>query len=138
MNDISSQRKTILIAEDETDFGLLLMFQLQQNGYRTLVTNDGRQALDNAFEIIPDLILLDLLLPNLHGYEVCRLLKQSKSTSHIPVVMLTAITSPDAQLKGLRLGADDYITKPCRITHLLMSIRILLFRRRMDHQKVSI
>ena len=121
-----SQGRFILIAEDEPDTANLLQFHLQRHGYHTTVASDGFSALNLTFERHPDLIILDLMLPKLHGFEVCRMLKESPSTRHIPVFMLTAAASTENKVQGFSLGANDYMTKPFEIPELLARIESLL------------
>jgi DNA-binding response OmpR family regulator len=123
-----SQRRFILIAEDEPDTANLLQFHLQRRGYRTTVAADGFNALNLTFEGHPDLVILDLMLPKLHGFEVCRMLKESPSTCHIPVFMLTVAASSENKVQGFSLGASDYMTKPFEVPELLARIESLLQR----------
>lgn len=123
-----SQRRFILIAEDEPDTANLLQFHLQRRGYRTTVAADGFNALNLTFEGHPDLVILDLMLPKLHGFEVCRMLKASPSTRGIPVFMLTAVASTESKVEGFNVGANDYMTKPFEIPELLARIASLLQR----------
>lgn len=125
-----SQRRFILIAEDEPDTAKLLQFHLQRRGYRTTVAADGFDALNLTFEGHPDLVILDLMLPKLHGFEVCRMLKASPSTRAIPVFMLTAVASTESKVEGFNVGANDYLTKPFEIPELLARIASLLQRSR--------
>lgn len=118
--------KTILIAEDEPDTANLLQFHLQRRGYRTTVASDGLNALNLSFERHPDLVILDLMLPKLHGFEVCRLLKTSPSTRHIPVFLLTAMASTENKVQGFSLGANEYMTKPFEVSELLARVESLL------------
>jgi DNA-binding response OmpR family regulator len=118
--------KSILIAEDEPDTANLLQFYLQRRGYHTTVAADGANALNLSFERRPDLVILDLMLPKLHGFEVCRMLKASPSTRHIPVFMLTAAASTENKVQGFRMGASDYMTKPFAMRELLARIESLL------------
>ncbi|HUI08323.1 MAG TPA: response regulator [Verrucomicrobiae bacterium] len=120
------RRRVILIAEDEPDTANLLQFHLQRRGYHTTVAADGFHALNLTFERHPDLIILDLMLPKLHGFEVCRMLKESPSTRDIPVFMLTALASSESKVQGFSLGANDYLTKPFEIPELLARIESLL------------
>ena len=119
----------ILIAEDEPDLANLLQHHLQRLGYRTHATPDGRAALNEMFERKPALLILDLLLPRLHGYEVCRLVKAAPATRHIPVLMLTALADTANKLRGFQLGADDYVTKPFELSEVLARVQALLRRR---------
>jgi DNA-binding response OmpR family regulator len=122
-------RKLILVVEDETDAAELLQYHLRRGGYATKIANDGRTALNTAIELKPDLILLDLMLPNLHGFEVARLLRSCPATQHIPIVVLTAMTSLDSKIKGFSLGVDDYVTKPFEMKELIARVKAHLFRR---------
>jgi DNA-binding response OmpR family regulator len=125
-----SQRRFILIVEDERDTANLLQLHLQRRGYQTTVAADGFDALNLTFESHPDLVILDLMLPKLHGFEVCRMLKASPSTRGIPVVMLTAVASTESKVEGFNVGANDYLTKPFEISELLARIASLLQRSR--------
>ena len=122
-------RPLILIAEDELDLANLLQHHLQRRGYRTRATPDGRAALNEMFERKPALLILDLMLPHLHGYEVCRLVKAAPVTRHIPVLMLTALADTANKLRGFQLGADDYVTKPFDLGELLARVQVLLRRQ---------
>src|SRR6266478_1710701 len=118
--------KSILIAEDEPDTANLLQFHLQRRGYHTTVASDGLNALNLSFERRPDPVILDLMLPKLHGFEVCRMLKTSPSTRHIPVFMLTALASTENKVQGLSLGAAEYMTKPFAMSELLARVESVL------------
>jgi DNA-binding response OmpR family regulator len=120
------RRKLIMIAEDEADAANLLALHLQRHGYRTLSVPDGREALNAVFEHKPDLLILDLMLPYLHGFELCRLLKAAPATRHLPIIMVTARTCTEDKLKGFSLGANDYVTKPFEIRELLARVQALL------------
>jgi DNA-binding response OmpR family regulator len=121
-----SKLKSILIAEDEPDTANLLQFHLQRRGYHTTVASDGLNALNLSFERHPDLVILDLMLPKMHGFEVCRMLKASPTTRHIPVFMLTAAASTENKVQGFSLGANDYMTKPFEVPELMARIESLL------------
>jgi DNA-binding response OmpR family regulator len=123
MNPLTDTRKLVLIVEDEPDVVQLLAFNLQRQGYRVGHASDGLAAVNETFERHPDLILLDLMLPKLHGFEVCRLLKSSPSSRHIPIIMVTAMDSTEHKLKGLGMGADDYVTKPFEISELIARVK---------------
>ena len=130
------QRRHILIAEDEPDTANLLQYHLQRGGYRTTIAADGFNALNLTFESHPDLVILDLMLPKLDGFEVCRMLKASPSTCGIPVFMLTAMASTESKVEGFGVGADDYMTKPFEIPELVARIKSLLQRSR-GHVKTA-
>jgi DNA-binding response OmpR family regulator len=125
----------ILIAEDEADAARLVSYRLQSKGYRTCVAADGLATVNAAFEKHPDLVILDLMMPKLHGFEVCRLLKNSPSTRDVPVLILSAMASMEDKLKGFGRGADDYMTKPFEMPELIARVETLLQRKR---EKVSL
>jgi two-component system, OmpR family, phosphate regulon response regulator PhoB len=120
--------QTILIIEDERDLADLLAFNLEQEGYRTVIATDGIGGLEAALRVLPDLVLLDLMLPGLLGTEVCKRLKKSERTSQIPVVMLTAKGEEIDKVVGFEVGADDYVVKPFSTRELLMRVRAVLRR----------
>lgn len=122
MKNHHRQRKHILIAEDDPDIGNLLQYLLQRDGLQTTAVADGREALDRMFELKPDLLLLDLMLPSLHGFEVCRLLKSAPALCRIPVVILTALASTEDRLKGFKMGVSDYLTKPFHPNELVRRV----------------
>ena len=103
---------TILIVDDEPDVSDLLVYNLQKAGYKTVTARDGNAALQKARDEVPSLIVLDLMLPQMEGTEVCRHLKADSKTTHIPIIMLTAKAEEVDRVVGLELGADDYVTKP--------------------------
>ena len=123
-------KKNILIVEDEENILELIKYNLSKEGYSVDGISSGEKALRavNSKEIQPDLIILDLMLPDLDGLEVCKRLKNGQSTSHIPVVMLTAKGEESDIITGLELGADDYITKPFSPKVLIARIRTILRR----------
>ena len=113
--------KTILVVEDERNIVDILTFNLQREGYDTLEALDGAAGLRLALERDPDLILLDLMLPKMDGFEVCRRLREQGRTT--PVIMLTAREEETDKVLGLELGADDYITKPFSMRELLARVK---------------
>jgi two-component system sensor histidine kinase/response regulator len=121
--------ETILIVEDEPDVAEMIRYNLEKDTYRTLVAQGGAEALQAAQTCTPDLILLDIMLPDVTGWEVCRILRESEKTRSIPILMLTAMSSEEARIKGLSLGADDFITKPFSIKELLLRIRKMIDRQ---------
>lgn len=120
--------KRILIVEDEPDAAHLLEHHLRRHGYRTSVAPDGLTAVNETLNDPPDLLILDLMLPKLDGWEVFRLLKGNARTAQVPVIMLTALATMEQKLEGLRQGADDYLTKPYDARELLARINVLLLR----------
>jgi len=120
--------KTVLIIEDERDLADLLAFNLEKEGYRTLISQDGVMGLEKARELSPDLILLDLMLPGMSGTEVCKSLKGSEKTSRIPVIMLTARGDEIDRVVGFEVGADDYVPKPFSTRELILRVKAVLRR----------
>ena len=120
--------KNILIVDDEPDILQLLAYNLELANYSTKTFENGEDAIIYAREILPDLILLDLMLPGINGLKVCELLKKDKTTSKIPIIMLTAKGEENDIVKGLDIGADDYITKPFSPKVLIARIDAVLRR----------
>jgi two-component system phosphate regulon response regulator PhoB len=120
---------TVLIVDDEKDLRHLLDFNLKQAGYRTLHAATGEEALQQAARHEPDMILLDLNLPDLSGIEVAKRLKADPETREIPIIMLTARGGEADKIAGLEAGADDYVTKPFSVRELLARIKAVLRRR---------
>jgi two-component system phosphate regulon response regulator PhoB len=123
-----SGRKRILVVDDEKDLVDLISYNLQRNGYDVVTARDGKEALELARSGPLDLIILDLMLPGIDGTEVARQLRADASTSHIPLVMLTAKSEEVDVVVGLALGADDYITKPFSMKILLARLGTVLRR----------
>lgn len=121
----------VLVVEDEPDVVDLLRYNLGRAGFQVLIATSGDRGLEMAREARPDIIVLDLMLPGMTGQEVCRALKGDANTEAIPIVMLTAKGEPDERVKGLELGADDYVTKPFSPRELVLRIQALLKRHRM-------
>ena len=118
----------VLIVDDERDLVTLLDFNLRQAGYETASAGSGSEALAQVRRRVPDLVLLDLMLPDLPGTEVCRQLKGDPRTAHVPVVMLTAKGDELDRVVGFELGADDYVVKPFSIRELVLRVRAVLRR----------
>jgi two-component system alkaline phosphatase synthesis response regulator PhoP len=118
--------KKILVVDDEVDLVKTIQFALEAEGYQVLVSYNGEDALNQSRKENPDLILLDLMLPKLDGYKVCRLLKFDEQYKHIPIVMLTAKTQQKDRLLGMETGADEYITKPFDMGELTEKIKAYL------------
>ena len=118
----------ILIVEDERDIVDLLRYNLKQENFNVDVVRNGADVLPRAVDYTPDLILLDLMLPEVDGLIVCRLLKNDPRTKKIPIVMLTAKTDEQDRVTGLELGADDYITKPFSPREVVLRINAVLRR----------
>lgn len=125
----------ILIVEDEPDMLMGLQDNLQFEGYKVETAVDGQAAIDKAVKVRPDLILLDIMLPKLSGYEVCKELRARGIQT--PIIMLTAKSQEVDKVLGLELGADDYLTKPFSIRELLARIKAVLRRPRRPTEKID-
>jgi two-component system phosphate regulon response regulator PhoB len=119
----------VLVVDDEEDILELVRYSLAKDGHRVRCVATGEEGLDAARHDVPDLIVLDLMLPGLDGLEVCRILKRDPKTSHVPIIMLTAKGEEADVVAGLELGADDYVTKPFSPRVLLARTRAVLRRR---------
>ena len=121
-------RQTILIVDDEADIRELVGFNLNHDGYDVINASSGERAVEKAIQKLPDLILLDLMLPGIDGLEVCKRLKKNPKTEKIPVIMLTAKGDEADIITGLELGADDYVTKPFSPRVLMARIKRVIQR----------
>ena len=126
----SSLNPTVLVVEDEPAQMELLAFNLGKEGYNVLRAETGEDALLLVEEGHPDLVLLDWMLPNISGLEVCRQIKRRKKTAGIPIIMLTARGEEDDKVRGLDLGAEDYMVKPYSVNELMARVRAALRRAR--------
>lgn len=117
--------KTVLIVEDEKPIAEIIKFNLEKEGYKVIVAHDGEEGLHKAITLGPDLILLDVMLPKMDGFQVCRKLRE---TSSVPILMLTAKEEEVDKVLGLEMGADDYITKPFGMRELLARVKANLRR----------
>ncbi|HXV77313.1 MAG TPA: response regulator transcription factor [Candidatus Polarisedimenticolaceae bacterium] len=121
--------KRIVIIEDDADIALSIKYSMEREGeFAVTVARDGEAGIEAATRSVPDLVLLDLNLPGLDGTEVCRVLRSNRSTSAVPIIMLTARVEEREKVTGLDLGADDYITKPFSIREVLARVRAVLRR----------
>ncbi|MBP9755227.1 MAG: response regulator, partial [Phenylobacterium sp.] len=120
----------ILVVEDEDALSTLLQYNLEKEGYDVAVAMDGEEALTQVSERLPDLVVLDWMLPKVSGIEVCRRLRQRTETRNIPIIMLTARGEESDRIRGLDTGADDYIIKPFAMSELSARIRAVLRRIR--------
>lgn len=121
-------RPKILVVDDEPEAVELVEFNLQQAGYQVITAADGAEALEKARSNTPDLIVLDLMIPEIGGLDVCRILRREAATANIPILMLTARAAEVDRVVGLELGADDYVTKPFSPRELVLRIQKLLQR----------
>ena len=126
MTDQESPRGRVLVVDDEPDLVRVLEFGLRASGYTVESASDGQEGLKKAREIKPDVILLDLMLPKLDGYKVCRLLKFDDRFKHIPIIILSARTQEGDQTLALEMGANRFVTKPYDFAEILGYIETLL------------
>jgi len=120
----------ILIVEDEEDLALMLRYNLEAEGYRVATTESGDEAAEMTRETVPDLIVLDWMLPGLSGIELCQRLRLRKETAEVPIIMLTARGVEEDRIRGLETGADDYVVKPFSVPEFVARIGALLRRTR--------
>lgn len=128
-------KHTVLVIEDEKNIVELVKFNLEQNGYRVLTALRGDEGLDLAVRKKPDLILLDLMLPEIEGLEVCKILRNKRETAGIPIIMLTAKSEEMDKVLGLEFGADDYVTKPFSPRELIARVKAVLRRGRAEGEE---
>ncbi len=122
----------VLVIEDEADIRQVLEYNLEANGHKVYLCANGRDGLRTAKEKRPDLVLLDLMLPDLAGTEVCKQLRADPETEKMPIVMLTAKGEEIDRVVGFELGADDYVTKPFSVRELMLRVQALLRRGNVD------
>lgn len=120
--------KKVLIIEDEKDLAELLAFNLEKDGFAATCVHDGKQGLERAMTDLPDLILLDLMLPGLLGTEVCKALRKEPRTARIPIIMITAKGDEIDRVVGFEVGADDYIVKPFSMREVALRVKALMRR----------
>ena len=130
-NEPEQEKETILIVDDNPFNVELLATYLQNVGYHVVIAEDGAQAFDRAKVTNPDLILLDVMMPGIDGYETCRRLKQNETSRDIPVIFMTVLDETEDKVKGFEAGAVDYITKPFEYAEILARINIHLSIRRL-------
>ena len=118
--------KEILIVDDEPSIVVPVQFLMQQQGYSVLVAGDGHDALDMIYKYQPDLVLLDIMLPGIDGYEVCEIVRLNPKLRDVKIIFLTAKGREVEIAKGLALGADDYITKPFSNAELVTKVKMVL------------
>jgi diguanylate cyclase (GGDEF)-like protein len=136
----ANKREVILIVDDETSNRLLLNTYLKSAGYEVIVAKSGEEAIEMIRFDPPSAVILDVMLPKMNGFEVCKYLKESRETYFIPVILVTALRGNDERLKGSEVGADDFIAKPFNRIELLTRIKSLLRIKRLHetlHQKVD-
>ncbi len=124
----SPSKPYVLVVEDEAALATMLRYNLEKQGFRVEEAVDGQEALTRIAEAVPDIVLLDWMLPAMSGIEVCRQIRRRPATRDLPVIMVTARTEDQDAVRGLNTGADDYITKPFNMDALLARMRALLRR----------
>ncbi len=122
------RRKKILIADDEKDIVEMIAYNLEREGYAVVKAFDGKQAREMINAGKPDLVILDLMMPEISGMEVCRMVRRQAATASLPIIMLTAKSDSVDKILGLEVGADDYLTKPFHVRELIARIRAVLRR----------
>jgi len=124
--------KRLLVIDDEVDIGETVKIRLEVNGYSVNLAYDGLDGIDKAVKTRPDLILLDILMPQVDGFEVCRRLRKIPETQNIPIIMLTAIKSPESLQKAKEAGAQDYLVKPFESGELVEIVRFYLGKEKSE------
>lgn len=127
----------ILVVDDEEHIIQLIKFNLEKNGYKVISAIDGIEGLKTAKSERPQLVLLDLMLPGLDGYDVCREIRKDNNISNMPVIMITAKGEELDKILGLELGADDYITKPFSVRELMARVKAVLRRTKIEYNDKS-
>ncbi|RQD80598.1 response regulator [Methanosalsum natronophilum] len=128
LNKLTDTREKILIVDDEMDTLLTTKRALEIDGYNVIEANDGKKALEIIRIENPDIILLDLMLPEMDGFDVCKKVKTDPLYGHIPIIMLTAKGEIKDKVDGIEIGADDYVTKPFNLSELKARIKMILRR----------
>ena len=128
-------KPTVMIIEDEASLVTMLRYNLEKEGYAVTEASDGEEAVTVADETPPDAVILDWMLPRMSGIEVCRQLRRKPETRHVPIIMLTARSEETDKVRGLNVGADDYMTKPFSMPELVARVRALLRRAKPSQAK---
>lgn len=123
----------ILIVEDELTTAKLVKMVLKKQGYRVVAVTNGSEALGIADDLVPDLILLDIVLPGMDGFQVCEYIRKNPRTKEIPVIMFSGLDRPADQRKAYMAGTDDYLTKPVKMADLLEKIRMVFQLNKLEH-----
>lgn len=139
MDEQTKKPPTILVADDEPTNRSLLQRRLERAGYSVVTAQDGRDAVDKTRATLPDLILLDVMMPVMDGLEACRIIKADEATHDIPVIFLSARDETDVKINGLSLGANDYISKPFKAEELLARVDVAMrIKREQDHLRSTV
>lgn len=134
---LAEKRKKVLIAEDEEHIRRLIKVILQLDNYEFIEAKDGKEALEKVSEEMPDLTILDLMMPKIDGIEVCRQLKKNALTRKIPIIMLTAKREMTDKVVGIRIGADDYLTKPFEPRELRVRVKTFLDKEKRERNQIT-
>ncbi|HEV2911917.1 MAG TPA: diguanylate cyclase [Pyrinomonadaceae bacterium] len=138
LDDLEDKSLTILVADDEPINRTLIQRRLERAGYHILAAENGREAVEAALSELPDLIILDVMMPLMDGLEACRLIKENEATRSIPIIFLSARDETDVKVSGLNLGANDYISKPFKAEELLARVEVAIrMKRERDHLRLS-
>lgn len=130
-------KQTILIVEDEPSLIEVLSYNLEKEGFTVLTASDGQAGLDRALNVVPELVILDLMLPGLDGLQVCAQLRNDSRTKDIRILMLTARSEETDEVVGFNMGADDYVTKPFKVRPLVHRVKALLRRSETSSESSS-
>ncbi|MFU8795165.1 MAG: winged helix-turn-helix domain-containing protein [Dethiobacteria bacterium] len=136
-NSCDYKKHKILVVEDEEDILRLLVFNLEKEGYKVVSSSNGAEALGIAIDTPPDLLILDIMLPEIDGLEVCRRLRSNALTVNVPILMLSARKEEFDKVLGLELGADDYMEKPFSVRELVARVRAMLRRQEQSRQPAA-
>ena len=131
-------KQTILVVDDEQDLLDLIEYNLRQEGYEVILAEDGQEGIQKAREHMPDLVLLDIMMPQMDGIEVCDRMREDPELSHIPIIFLTARSDEKTEIEGLNKGADDFITKPISTSKLVSRIKAVLRRFEETQEQVQV
>lgn len=131
---VQESKALILVADDEPIIVEVLKTKLEKAGYSVEIASNGKAALKKIADLTPDLLILDIKMPEMDGYEVCQRIRQNEDTRGLPILMLTAYGGVDHIVQGLEMGADDYVTKPFQSEEVLMRVRSLLRVRRIEKE----
>jgi DNA-binding response OmpR family regulator len=137
-NDNPMSKSTILVIDDEPDLVELVRYNLVRDGFEVACASDGRAGLQSARYYKPDLVVLDVMMPNIDGLEVCKQLRADSRTSGVPIILLTAKSAEADRIVGLELGADDYVTKPFSPRELVARVKAVLRRSTAPPEKATV
>ena len=130
-----AEQERILVVDDESDIIEIVTYTLENSGYTVEVAGNGEEAIAKTQEFNPDLILLDIMLPRMNGFDVCRVIKSSIFTGHIPIIMFSAKKEIDDKVLATEVGADDYIQKPFNRSELLSRIKMVISRTKIQSER---